>query len=136
MDIDNVPQDTVSTYSGNKKAVYATDSDGQYAVVKSSGWNVEKEVTIQALEELQRKADQAYGAVVSGDMSPLYYHMYAQRMDLAILAQSVGIFKWRVKRHLKPAIFRVLSADLLSRYADALGVEVRQLQELPKLEDK
>lgn len=136
MDINNVPQDAISTYAENKKAVYATDKNGQYTVVSSSGWNVEEEVTKQALTELQRQADDAYQAVVLGHNSPLYYHMYAQRMDVAVLAQSMGIFQWRVKRHLKQHTFKSLSDDMLARYSDALGINVEELQKLPELKDK
>ncbi|ASJ72764.1 hypothetical protein [Granulosicoccus antarcticus] len=133
MEINDVPQDAISTYAENKKAVYATDKNGQYAVVSSSGWDVEEEVTKQALTELQRQADLAYQAVVSGSKSPLYYHMYAQRMDVTVLAQSMGMFKWRVKRHLQPDTFKSLSAGMFARYSDALGLDVEQLKKLPEL---
>jgi GTPase SAR1 family protein len=136
MDIKNVPQDHISTYAENKKAVYATDENGLYTVVSSSGWDVEEEVTKQALIELQRQADDAYQLVVLGSKSPLYYHMYAQRMDLIVLAQSTGMFQWRIKRHFKPAVFNSLSASLLNRYSDALGVSVDNLKKLPELKEK
>lgn len=136
MDIKNVPQDHISTYAENKKAIYATDENGQYTLVTSSGWDVEEEVTKQALIELQLQAEQAYKAVESGSKSPLYYHMYAQRMDLTVLAQSVGMFQWRVKRHLKPNVFKSLSLAILARYSDALGVSVDNLKILPELKDK
>lgn len=135
MDINDVPQDAISTYADNKKAVYATDDKGHYTVVSSSGWSVEEEVTKQALTELQRQADLAYQAVVSGSKSPLYYHMYAQRMDVVVLAQSMGMFKWRVKRHLQATVFKSLSAEMLARYSDALGLDVAQLKELPESKD-
>lgn len=136
MDIKNVPQDDISTYAKNKKALYATGSDGQYEVVASSGWDVEGEATTQALTELQRQAESAYQAVLDGHKSTLYYHMYAQRMDLIVLAQSVGMFQWRVKRHFTPLVFAKLSSKLLSRYSDALGLSIEELQQLPKLKEK
>ncbi len=136
MDIKNVPQDHISTYAENKKALYATDENGKYAVVTSSGWDVEGEATKQALTELQRQADNAYQAVLEGQQSPLYYHMYAQRMDLIVLAQSMGLFQWRVKRHLKPKVFKKLSPTLLARYSEALGLSVESLKQLPELKEK
>jgi len=119
MDIKNVPQDHISTYANNKKAIYATDEKGRYGVVASSGWDVEEEATKQALDELQRQADEAYAEVKEGKRSTLYYHMYAQRMDPIVLAQSTGMFQWRVKRHFKPAVFATLSEKLLVRYSEA-----------------
>jgi len=134
MDIKNVPQDHISTYADNKKAIYATDEKGRYGVVASSGWDVEEEATKQALEELQRQADEAYAEVKEGSRSTLYYHMYAQRMDPVVLAQSVGMFQWRVKRHFKPALFARLSDKVLARYSEALGVTVEELKTLPPKE--
>lgn len=134
MEIKKVPQDHISTYAENKKAIYATDDEGHYGVVASSGWHVEEEVTKQALNELERLAGKAYEAVKSGERSPLFYHMYAQRMDLIVLAQSVGMFQWRVKRHFTPSVFAKLSDRLLVRYSDALGVTVDALKQLPSRE--
>lgn len=131
MDIKQVPQDDISTYANNKKAIYATDENGEYQVVSSSGWEVEGEATLQALNALNTLAQDAYQAVSAGFKSPLYYHMYAQRMDVCVLAQSVGTFQWRVKRHLSPKIFNKLSDKWLNRYADALGLSVATLKTLP-----
>ncbi|MBL4829622.1 MAG: hypothetical protein JKY55_07020 [Aliivibrio sp.] len=131
MKIKQVPQDHISTYADNSKAIYATDDNGEYSVVASTGWNVEEEATKQALNELERQATEAYKAVEAGEQSPLYYHMYAQRMDVMLLAQSVGMFQWRVKRHLKPAVFASLSDVILARYCDALGIEFRTIKQLP-----
>lgn len=136
MDIKNVPQDDISTYAKNKKAIYATNDKGEYSVIASSGWDVEGEATIQALNALQEQADDAYKDVVSGKKSCLYYHMFAQRMDLIVLAQSVGTFQWRIKRHFKPKVFNQLSEKWLNIYADALGLTVNTLQTLPILEEQ
>ena len=132
MDYSNVPQDKVSTYANNKKAIYATDENGEYGIVASSGWEVEEAVTKQALEELKRLADEAYADVIEGRMSPLYFHMYDRRMDLQVLSESTGMFKWRIKRHFKPALFEKLGTKMLERYADALGIEIAELCRLPE----
>lgn len=136
MVVENVPQDHISTYAENKKAIYATDSEGRYGVVASSGWDVEEEATKQALHELERQADKAYAEVKEGRMSPLFYHMYAQRMDLIVLAQSVEMFQWRVKRHFKPSVFSKLSEAMLSRYSEALGLSTEDLKKLPLKESE
>lgn len=130
-----VPQDQISTYANHKKALYAVDERGNYATIESSGWSVEEEVTKQALEELERQAQEAYEIVKRGEKSPLYYHMYAQRMDPDVLAQSVGMFKWRVKRHFKPAVYARLNETIMQRYGDALGLSVEELRILPPKED-
>jgi len=134
MDINHVPQDDISTYAKNKKAIYATNKNGEYCVIASSGWDVEGEATLQALDALKKQTEEAYQLVIDGIMSPLYYHMYSQRMDIGVLAQSVGTFQWRVKRHFKPLIFKKLSDKWLTRYAEALGLEIDTIKTLPKVD--
>jgi len=134
MENSNVPQHNISTYANNKKAMYATNEQGQYTLVASTGWDVEEVATKQALAELERLADVAYELVMAHEVSPLYFHMFDRRMDLQILAQATGIFKWRIKRHLKPEIFSRLSASIMVRYTEALGISVETLCSLPEKE--
>jgi hypothetical protein len=131
MDNSHVPQHNISTYAHNKKAIYATDNNGDYTIVASSGWDVEEEATRQALTELERLAADAFVRVLTGEMSPLYFHMYNRRMDLQVLAESTGLFKWRIRRHFRPRIFARLADRMLARYADALGISTDDLGRLP-----
>ena len=57
--------------------------------------------------------------------------MYSQRMDIALLAQSTGLFKWQVRRHMRPGVFRRLNERTLNRYAEALGIDIETLKGLP-----
>lgn len=131
MDLQNVPQEGNKTLGGHKKAVYAKDADGHIVAVASKGWEVEEIVTSQALEQLQALTESARQNVLNGLSSPLEYWMYARRMDLHLLAQTTGIWRWRIRRHFRPAIFACLSSRVLVRYAEALGITVKELQHLP-----
>ena len=131
MDLQNVPQEGNKTLGGYRKAVYARDAEGHIVVVASKGWEVEEIVTSQAVEEMHALAEKARQRTQDGLSSPLEYWMYAQRMDLVLLAQSSGIWRWRIRRHLRPETFMRLPRRLLSRYAEALGLTVEQLQHLP-----
>jgi len=131
MDLKNVPQEGNKTLGGHKKAVYAKDVGGHIVAVASKGWEVEEIVTSQAVEEMSALAETARKNVIDGLSAPLEYWMYARRMDLLLLAQSTGIWRWRIRRHLRPEIFARLSHNLLTRYAEALGLTVQQLQHLP-----
>lgn len=132
MDIENVPQDESLTHKESKKVVYATDVDGKVKVVGSSGWNVEETATVQALEDLEERAKEAYALVVQGVRSPLYFHMYDARMDIRLLSQSTGFFKFTIKRDLKPAVFKTLDQKRLSVYADVMRKTVEELRTLPE----
>jgi hypothetical protein len=131
MDLQNVPQEGNKTLGGHRKAVYAKDAGGHIVAVASKGWEVEEIVTSQAVEEMRALAETARQNALNGLSSPLEYWMYARRMDLLLLAQSTGIWRWRIRRHLRPDIFARLSPDLLTRYAEALGLTIQQLQHLP-----
>jgi hypothetical protein len=131
MDVQSVPQEGNKTLGGHVKAVYAKDAEGHIVAVASRGWEVEEIVTSQAVEEMRALAEAARQNVIDGLSSPLEYWMYARRMDLLLLAQSTGIWRWRIRRHLRPEIFARLSPGLLTRYAEALGLTVQQLQHLP-----
>jgi len=129
---DQVPQEGNATLSGERKAVYALGEDGHYTLVPSAGSSVEETVTSQALAEFARLRDEALERAGRGEASPLEVHMYDRRMDPLTLAQSVGMFTWRVKRHLKYRHFRRLKPALLARYAEALGIDVDTLRTLPQ----
>jgi len=122
-----VPQEGSRTLAGHRKAVYAVAEDGKLRLVPSRGWEVEEIVTRQAVEDLERRAEQARARVLAGESSPLEYHMYRARMDLELLSQTTGLWRWRVRRHFRPAVFSRLPLALKQRYAAALGVSVEDL---------
>ena len=130
MKTDQVPQDA-SILDGHRRACYAEDEDGHYVIVPSRGWAVEKIVNEQARAEIERAVEQARRRVLQGLTSPLDYHMARRQMDVALLAANSGVWRWRVRRHLRPAVFARLTTSLLQRYADALGIEVRELCGVP-----
>jgi hypothetical protein len=123
----DVPQEGNRTLAGHRKAVYAIADDGKLRLVPSRGWEVEEIVTRQAVEDLERRASEARARALAGESSPLEYHMYRTRMDVELLSQTTGLWRWRVRRHLKPAVFARLPLALRLRYAEALGIPVETL---------
>jgi hypothetical protein len=128
MRVDDVPQEKNPVLAGHRKAMYAVDAEGRYTIVQSNGWEAEETVTTQAVEAYAKLAEAARRQVAAGETSPLEYHMYRCRMDLALLAQTTGLWQWRIRRHFRPAIFARLKPALLSRYADVLGMTVDDLR--------
>lgn len=126
-----VPQFETKAMNGEGKALYALDSQGNYTVVRSAGWEAEDIVLEQAIAECERLAAEAFARAKRGESAPLEYHMYKKRMDVVVLSQSTGYFQWRVRRHLRADVFPKLSADIRARYSEALGIPVDQLAVLP-----
>ena len=131
MEKGTVPQDASPTYGGLRKLLYAVDEQGQYTGVPSSGWEVESFSTELAVAELERQREEALRRARAGITSALEYHMFARRMDFDTLASVSGVWRWRLRRHLRPDVFARLPDRLLQRYADAMGIAVAQLRALP-----
>lgn len=128
---EDIPQQVNDLYEGETKVVYAVNENGKLEMEQTAGWEAESIVLTQAIEEINRLAEEALMRVRKGDSSPLEYHMYAQRMDLHMLAQAVGRFQWQVKRHLKPKGYVKLGDKQLNLYARVLGIDVEMLKQIP-----
>ncbi|KXI29315.1 hypothetical protein [Paraglaciecola hydrolytica] len=133
MKTEQVPQDHSPSYSGHKKLLYAVDESGHYTEVTSSGWEVENFATQMAVEDLHQQCLEAHAQVKAGLSSPLAYHMYKHRLDVTSLAQASGFFKWQIRRHLKPAVFRRLKPRKLNIYCAVFSISVAQLTNIPEL---
>ncbi|NTV70688.1 MAG: hypothetical protein HGA71_11125 [Azonexaceae bacterium] len=129
--LDNeVPQEGNSTLAGHRKAMYARGTDGKLHIVQSAGWEVEEIVTRQAVDDLNRLAEDARQRVIAGQTSALEYHMHKARMDVPLLSQVTGLWQWRIRRHFRPDIFHRLSDELLRCYGEAMGLSIEQLKKV------
>lgn len=131
MKTSDVPQDNTEGLSGCRKGIYALDESGRYTLTTSSGWEAEEIVLQQAVSEFSQKTQEALQRAQQKVSSPLEFHMFNRRMDIALLAQSTGFMKWQVKRHLAYKHFSKLSTKKLQRYSEALGLSIDELQTLP-----
>jgi hypothetical protein len=131
---EEVPQDQ-GIADGLKEVAYAVDADGRYVKVASAGWEPKNISNYQAWEVIGAEIETSRRRVMNGEASPLAYHMARNLMDVALLAQYMGIMRWRVRRHLKPRIFKKLNEDLLDRYASLLKVTVGQLLDISLVDD-
>jgi hypothetical protein len=131
MRINEVPQETNAALAGIRKAVYACDENGVVVTVPSLGWEVEEIVTQHAVDAIKQLASITLVQAKAGMCSPLAFWMYEKRMDEVVLAQSTGLWRWRVRRHLQPQHFAKLTNRILHIYAEALGLSVDALKSLP-----
>src|SRR5690554_6602932 len=132
MRADEVPQDQCSTYAGHKTLLYAKDASGEYTGVQSSAWEAEAAATLDAVAQFEAWASEARVEVEAGRKSPSYLHMYDCRMDLPLLCQLTGLWRWRVNRHFNPQHFVRLGDDILSRYATAMDRSIGEIKTLPE----
>lgn len=129
MKLKDVPQDQNPSYEGHTKLCYALDESGKIVATQTTGWKVEAEVTGIAWEAIHKELEQMRQQVREGNVSPLMYFMKYRLMDVGLLAENMGISKWRLRWHMRPSVFRRLSADWLQRYAECLDLPVQVLKD-------
>ncbi|MBU0673687.1 MAG: hypothetical protein KJ950_03490 [Proteobacteria bacterium] len=121
----DVPQDE-GIAEGLKEVCYAVNQEGRYVLAASAGWEPKNITNYQAWEQIGEKLADLRREVQAGRLSPLAYHMARNQMDLALLAQYTGFFRWQIKRHLKPKVFKKLKDPLLRQYATLFRLTVEQ----------
>ncbi|MEN8119825.1 MAG: hypothetical protein ABFS35_05740 [Bacteroidota bacterium] len=130
MDIKELPQDKSAIENYFHDVCYVKNSKGKYQTELSIGWDVKKSALDNAWEEIEELVKDAKKAVEEGKKSPIFYFMHLKIMDIAILSGYTGFWKFSIKRHLKPGVFKKLSNKKLQIYADAFNITVNELKRL------
>ncbi len=132
MEKKDIPQDD-SILDGRHIACYVLEEDGKYVIAKSAGWDPVNVANIQAWEYIYERIEKVSEEIAQGKKSVLAFYMEKDQMDIPLLAKYVKLPKWRVKRHLKPSIFKNLKPALLERYALVFRISVDELLNPPKI---
>jgi len=128
---EEVPQDESNLASANiKDMVYAVDENGEYVTELSTGWAPKTIALDNAINIIEERIEDAKKRVLENKTSPIEYYMEVHKMDLQILASYAGLWKWRVKRHFKPAVFKKLNNKILQKYADVFEISIEQLKNI------
>lgn len=134
MKIEEVPQDRKYFEEGRISDIaYAVDEGGHYRSMRSSGWNPKNEALELTWELVYEKAENARREVLAGRLSPIAYYMELTLMDVKILADYVGLSRWKVKKHLSMRKFNSLSPALIEKYASAFNITPAELLDIEKL---
>ena len=121
---DDVPQDLSSLGKITKEVCYATDNSGKYVTELSKGWDIKITALDAAWQDIEGRIAAAREKVLNGKASPLLFFMEWGLMNIGILADYTGFWKWQIKRHLKLGVFKNLSDKKLRRYAEVFNVSV------------
>jgi hypothetical protein len=123
-----IPHDLGALGKITKEVCYAVDDNGQYSAELSEGWEVKSEALEVAWDDVTHRINQARQSVLDERASPLLFFMERKLMDVPIVAAYTGFWKWRVKRHLKPSVFKKLSDRTLQRYAEVFECSVADIK--------
>ena len=124
----DIPQDPSALGRITKELQYAVDDQGNYVTELSNGWEVKASALDITWQDIDNNTKEAREKVLRNEASPLHYFMQLRIMDLPTLAAYTGFWKWQIKRHLKPEIFKNLSEKKLAKYAEAFDVSVDELK--------
>lgn len=126
----DIPQDPSALDKYTKEVCYAVNESGEYVTELSRGWEIKADALDVAWDDIAKRVEAAKEKVKHGEASPLLYYMELKLMDIDIVAAYTGIWKWRVKRHLKPSVFKKLSNRMLEKYASVFEINVEDLKSL------
>lgn len=126
---EEVPQDKSNLSSIKiKELCYATDENGNYTTALSSGWEPKTIALENSIQDINERIQIANQDVKNGKASPIIYFMELNKMDWMTLSGYVNMWQWRVKRHVKPTVFKGLSNKILAKYAEAFEISVEELK--------
>lgn len=129
MKSNQVPQDKSSLTKKNlKELCYVVDDKGNYTTALSSGWEPKTIALDESMNLINNRVEEARVKVQKGEASPILYFMELSKMDLSILSSYVGMWKIRVKWHLKPNVFKRMSNNMLKKYAETFEITVEELK--------
>lgn len=127
---DEIPQDPGALGRIAKEVSYAVDENGNYTTGLSSGWEVKMNALDVAWQDVEKRIAEAKQKVSNGEASPLLYYMELKLMDIEIVAGYTGFWKWQVKKHLNPVVFKKLPDRKLEKYAKVFEITKEQLLQI------
>lgn len=125
---EDLPQDLSALAGVTREVCYVKDSNGKYTSDLSTGWDVKKQALDNAWDDIKERVEEAASQVKNGEVSPVYYFMELKLMDVTLLSSYTGFWKWTIKRHFKPSVFKTLSNAKLITYAKTFEISVEELK--------
>jgi hypothetical protein len=109
---------------------YSVDENNNYHSGLKSNWGAKEIINTQSWDRVNERIEDALQKVLAGKLSPIAFQMEKHIMDVALLAKFVGFGKWRVRRHMRPEIYKKLKKETLQKYADAFEIKLEQLDKI------
>lgn len=125
---EELPQDDCALASMTRELMYVKDKDGKYTTELSKGWEVKVAALDNAWDDIKERAEEAKAEVARGEKSPIHYFMELKMMNFTLLSGYTGFWKFTIKRHLKPSVFKSLSEKKLNIYASVFEITVDELK--------
>ncbi len=136
MKVDEVPQDKEFFEEGKiRDLCYVVDDKGHYTKVLSLGWAPKNDAIKLAWDVVYEHAEETRKQILEGKLSPIAFYMELNIMNAGILANYMNLSKRKVKRHLKMKGFKKLKPEIIARYAEVLGIDIKDLTRIERLRE-
>ncbi len=132
---EEIPQDDGALNKLTREVVYVVDSSGNYSTGLSTGWDIKTKALDAAWQDIEQRIENAKQKVLNNEASPVLYFMELRLMDIGIVSAYTGFWKWTIRQHLKPSVFKKLSDKKLQHYAAVFNVSVAELKTMNVHED-
>ncbi len=118
-------------YRNNRELHYGFDPEKGYVARVDYQYHGNQTIIQQGWDAAEDRLKEVSVKISAGKLSPLAWHMEKNLMELPMLSAYTGIMKWRIKRHLKPGIFKKLKPGLLGRYGSVFNITIEELKNPP-----
>lgn len=123
-----VPQDKSALENFTREVCYVKNEEGRYETELSTGWEAKKVALDEAWKEVEHRKEEALQQIKDGKASPILYFLEDKLMDISVLSAYTGLWKFQIKRHIKPKVFAKLKPATLKKYADAFDITIDELK--------
>lgn len=115
---------------GADKEIFYSFEGGKFIARPDYHSEEEKIFMKQNWDLYKQRAEEARQKVIAGNASPIVYHMEKRGMELNVLASTVELPKWRVKRHLKMVVYKKLKIKIIEKYAHVFQISIEELNNI------
>jgi hypothetical protein len=91
-------------------------------------WEKNFDASMIILSEQIQEFELIRQQILTGQLSPLAYHIQNNLFNINMLSSYTGISKRHIKKHLKPEYFNQLDEATLKKYADVFEIPVEELK--------
>ena len=116
-------------YRNNRELFYSFDRETGFTRKVGYQYSANQEIIRQSWDAAEERLEAVRQKVLSGGVSPIAYHMERCLMEVPMLAAYMEISSWRVRRHLRPGVYKKLSDKMKSRYAAVFGTDSLDINE-------
>ena len=122
-------------YPEQQMILYVEMDDGKYAPMQTGSY-ISANYMDDYIYKRRNLELELRQQLTSGHISSVKYYMVLEDLSFSELAARAGIRKSRVKKHLDPKNFGVVTAQELLKYANVFNVAVANLLQVVLVNDK